>query len=431
MKLTIFTLLVHFLVLTGFTFQVSQICSEFFEYPTVTSVTIVDYLPFTNPPQVALCLPCHPRDIFTSKFQELLRKHPRDGSYPGGEPTVSSGTVNYMGKNGSKPGIQLTRFLHAETICFSVKAEYPVNIPADVLPVNGSERMVLVVVKKKRPFTCGADANSYVYQMKMISFDSDFDSTIRGTIQGVAYKKYGLFNFQLTYTQRVTQLLPPPYDTNCRDYRKEGLVSKVSCIKRCINSFTLKRYHMIFEDHVVDRDKYMIKESSTNSSLLRPIPQNIKYLIDKSDHSELTPFQRDLKNIINSCKRVCSHADCHTDYITPFSKNMNHASQGKFNTSNIRIGILLSREPVIVVDTKAKLHLLDLVVYILSCLSFWFGFCPLQASTINFCSSVTDVKVIRMLKTTRVTPLSNSQTRVRPFRRQSRRRRMSFEHITA
>ena len=101
------------------------------------------------------------------------------------------------------------------------------------------------------------------FGMGMTSYDSDFDSDTREPL--LVRTDFDIHVF-LSYYQRVIRLSPPPYDTNCRDYKSQGLVSKHSCFKNCLNNFTLGRYNAIFEDHVINRTKYLIRTNSASNS---------------------------------------------------------------------------------------------------------------------------------------------------------------------
>src|SRR5204862_3570100 len=66
----------------------------------------------------------------------------------------------------------------------------------------------------------------------------------------------------MTYTMKEWKLLPPPYDTNCKDYPREtNFTSKSNCFSECLNQFTAN-HDMVLEDSVLMRDKF------ENSSLV-------------------------------------------------------------------------------------------------------------------------------------------------------------------
>jgi hypothetical protein len=73
-----------------------EISSDYFKYPTVTSVSVVDFLPLTTIPQVAICTPWdveRGNKSYVERFQEQLMEKPPDGSHPGGDPVLHSRQV--------------------------------------------------------------------------------------------------------------------------------------------------------------------------------------------------------------------------------------------------------------------------------------------------------------------------------------------------
>src|SRR2546430_2698537 len=70
--------------------------------------------------------------------------------------------------------------------------------------------------------------------------------------------------------------------------------------------------------------------------------------------------------------------------------------------SNVTIVIYPSKDPVITVATIPKMDLIEFIVFILSCPSFWFGLCPLQLA---------DIKVKRKTRVEDLTRKSNHDQR--------------------
>src|SRR6185503_4374643 len=67
---------------------------------------------------------------------------------------------------------------------------------------------------------------------------------------------------ETTYSITESKLLPPPYDTDCRDYRAEtNYTSKANCFKECLFQFTTQ-HGFVIEDHLLFREKF------ENSSLI-------------------------------------------------------------------------------------------------------------------------------------------------------------------
>src|SRR5688500_3404597 len=87
-----------------------------------------------------------------------------------------------------------------------------------------------------------------------------------------------------------------------------------------------------------------------------------------------------------SCKQSCHQPDCYTEMLTPallqHSKEGDWKAEGYNNRTHFRIILFQPNQPVITVESKPKLDIIDLLVYLSSCLSFWFGFCPLNVPEI-------------------------------------------------
>jgi hypothetical protein len=95
----------------------------------------------------------------------------------------------------------------------------------------------------------------------------------------------------VTYSSKVTHLAPPPYDTNCRDYHKDGYSSKENCFSLCLTNFTA-RHGMIIESIVIPEEKYGNSTLQFAPSVLRNMkyngdelnPDHLRYL--RKDHQE-------------------------------------------------------------------------------------------------------------------------------------------------
>ena len=125
-----------------------------------------------------------------------------------------------------------------------------------------------------------------------------------------------------------------------------------------------------------------ISYSGSYSDCTKPTSRK-RWLTYFSRHRDYNKMMTDesnagLKGRIRYCKMLCSHVDCETEYIIPYPINIGQVEG--VDTFEIWYSLYAPREPVVVVTSKEKLILLDFVVYILSCLSFWFEFCPLSLS---------------------------------------------------
>ena len=104
--------------------------------------------------------------------------------------------------------------------------------------------------------------------------------------------------------------------------------------------------------------------------------------VSKEYFKKLAGILPSYENHWTKCKSSCNRADCYTESIVP--ELILSASHGKYSEiSNLTIVIYSSKDPVITVTTIPKMELTDFIVFILSCLSFWFGLCPLQVADIK------------------------------------------------
>ena len=231
---------------------------------------------------------------------------------------------------------------------------------------------------------------------------------------------YTSCTIKLTFSTKIINLLPVPYESNCRDYRAIGKTSRDHCFNSCLNQFT-KSHGMYLETNIADRDEL------GNSSLIL-IPWELKTMTENgtklttdhflSDDKLRTHLRRGAKvskeyfkklagilpsyeNHWTMCKSWCGSGDCFTESIVPEEILSTH--HGNYSEiSNVTIAIYPSKDPVITVTSMAKMDLVEFIVFILSCLSFWFGLCPLQLA---------DIKVKRETRVEDLTRKSNHYQR--------------------
>lgn len=442
-------LIIIVIVTGGFSCQLYLISEEYFEYVTTTSVSIVDALPATNIPQVAFCVLWNGRAhrlSIVEAFQAQLMERPPDGSHPAGSPFLRNCKLNrHLRRYLDDEDCQMKQFLRQGKHCFSLKTRYPLNLTRRQLFSTTERGMVEYFINVMTPFTIPENASDahIGYYIFMTSYYSDFDTGLRSPVNAFAKWSEATFVIMLSYSQKVTRLLPPPFDTDCRDYRRDGLISRDSCQKRCLNEWTIVAYNGIFDDHVVDRDKFLISTNAINQTnnwtngtqpprpifselkddyvderyLLQRVEkidntlrkwsaQNISgiatqghvknlvklFLKDRDYYKYLSSIYRDVPRRLEYCKKKCRRPDCYTEYIVPSPIQM-QTSHPDLSFREMIIRIFPPKETVLIVTSKQKVILLDFVVYILSCFSFWFGFCPLSCiSTTSINDSLMKVK---------------------------------------
>ena len=177
---------------------------------------------------------------------------------------------------------------------------------------------------------------------------------------------------------KQTELLPPPYDTQCHNYASNGFSSRENCWSECLAQFT-RRHGMIIESNVIHRNKY------ENSSLvlapwyLRTLKLDGRALTSADiKDSQIVDLYPSFNQHWKMCKTTCRFRDCVIESLFPF------VSQPVFwklpkEERIILVVVYPPHNQFIKVTSQPKLGILDLIVYIACVLSFWFGICPLQA----------------------------------------------------
>jgi len=191
----------------------------------------------------------------------------------------------------------------------------------------------------------------------------------------------------------VRKLAIPPYDTQCMNYTEHGFTSQDNCISNCIKSI-ITNHNFLTYQLAIKKNEY------ENSSLfLFPFFYGIdntkinddSYLLNSlrewydandidDDVTNFVPKHREAIKAHASCKESCHQPDCYTEMLTPAllqqSKGGDWKTEGYNKRTKFSILLFQPNQPVITVESKPKLEIIDLLVYLSSCLSFWFGFCP-------------------------------------------------------
>lgn len=157
--------------------------------------------------------------------------------------------------------------------------------------------------------------------------------------------------YSLTYNEYRSTLLPPPYATKCRNYSREGLVSKGGCYETCLRQLSLKKMGSLHPSLAIFPD-----ETEKTTHFMTMLAG--KFGADKID----LPQQVD-----NTCSEECGSRDCSTVLYAP-----------RFLTSlrtDVPPGIaqFISLTPVIKADCLEQISLIQFLTDIASSLGFWLG----------------------------------------------------------
>ena len=158
----------------------------------------------------------------------------------------------------------------------------------------------------------------------ILIFMTGRNGDLQGDAKTIPITSYALesVNLQafLTYSIKVTQLLPPPFDTKCRNYERYGFSSRQNCFSECLTDFT-KRHGKIIESNVIPRNRY---ENSTlelapwylGTLMLDGREVTAKDINDK----RISTMYQSLKGHWKECHRICRLRDCIVESLFPFAE---------------------------------------------------------------------------------------------------------------
>jgi hypothetical protein len=238
-------------------------------------------------------------------------------------------------------------------------------------------------------------------KLSMTPYDSDMEGLQKSPLSldcpNIFKEKCRVY---LTYATRVTNHAPTPYDTDCFDYgdvcygRLERMCvsSKESCLSDCLHVFT-EQHGMVIESSVLWRHVY---EKSSHTIL----PWYFRTMSKSHNEVNISVVREDLRKLIRNdfmwnglvsrignmfpeyklhwkmCNDFCRRPDCRQESLIP--KILLTTSIKNSSSNLLDIQVYPSDDQVIIVTSTPKYTVLDFVVYVCNCFSFWFAFCPLQ-----------------------------------------------------
>ena len=170
---------------------------------------------------------------------------------------------------------------------------------------------------------------------------SSYDSSeyYRREVEGNGRSSFVHNMYQVSYKSYELYLLPFPYKTDCRRYKK----SQSECKEDC----TLKHYltkTSEYPEHVFISDMSLVGDRNLTTGLNTGVKQRIK-----------------------SCSYKCRRADCVLKYSTSSVKGVGLDGDALFLT------LVSPLDPYVVVKAKPSFPTFEYILYIASCLGIWFG----------------------------------------------------------
>ena len=329
-------------------YQVQVSAVQYFQYPTVTKVTIQSEYPATLP---ALSV-CHQSasGINAEKFKTLAALLEED---------FLKETITYI----TEPGARVEYFIRLCRACVSV---HPVSKESRI---NDPRNMTLYSL--------------YVESITTTLLEHDRTSFL-GFVHDAGRKIYGQYEsyfeafpmsenlISMTSSKFKTRLLLPPHDTDCRDYNDTGFESQHHCIESCAIKHSMDLY-----------GSFPIYVSAAYDALQDPY--DTKRNMTRVDH------------LLDICRSECRQRDCFsTAYSVTYKEYYSRTGE------HIRFGFAIeaSTEPIHEITSISTIDLISFIIMILGCISFWTGLCPFAL----FLSEKLILKSIRHFFSSNATP---------------------------
>jgi hypothetical protein len=364
------TLLIFSLSLGGFCYQIYDLCDSYFKYET-SSLLEIDINDDLYAPDLSLCMRYvdilsmdlsyeerHTKlgirsvqrnltieQIFglTPKPSELLSEcfHRKPGSYQ----------INELKTNSQcRMVFNITKFYLQEYIC------YRFHIKGGELKQNSYSYKHIAFSLSYSGLFFGVSLNQSVIQesnqCKIIVHESDTYPVDSAAYAPFFYRrindnesKYDMIKADYAITE--IDLLPPPYDTGCDNYTKDGEMKKF-CINRCVKNKAFdsfgKAAFTVVEDQPVDL-KHISGEDLENETL-----------------------ESEIKAIEKGCDSECFRPACSVEYSTTRIQKEERGVDSLFSLIVTSPG-----SPSVTVRSVPRQSFRDFAIYVTSTFGTWFG----------------------------------------------------------
>lgn len=369
----------------GTLLQSIQVSDIYFSYVTVT-LTNVYHPTIYNQPQVSFCFPI----ILVINWQNTIDNHPNiisDMKFEGLSPDEIRKQVDEisfltlrrqrqaMFTNGRESWLvnNLTFFANdLITKCYLLDNETYLISEVDCWEKFGDTAFF------KEDQICYGFSNQMIYEyffvMKVLGSNGfiqsfDFNPMIQSKVMSLSYftsrdfdgipfhgsgfaKMLSLTSYKdytMTADRYLNKYLPPPYDTNCRDYGLSNFNSKDDCFESCERNGTIAKYDALIPGPTFD---------TKNEKLMKLNMRAVTDMKSEDDQIEM---------IESYCDEVCAQVECVENIIVPITNSL--SPQEGF----MKITVDVPTIPVKVAQFVPNLPLTSYIVQLGSIIGFWTG----------------------------------------------------------
>lgn len=379
-------------ILVGCAFQSWGVTREHFEYRTSSAIAIrEDPGEIVKAPAVVLCVRFDKVSLVETRIGRLFSGnhdylHDRNDTW---------GLIKLWSQvfpPGKRFDHTTTKFLKGNKYCLFLKVQEQFSMAEVTGPL-----ILSLPVFFRANFTVDPLHSNYTYRVfdrrcnpKPIYFQvmedwhSVYYSRNRYVVRFMCTRLIKSYLLYLSYAVSVNVKLPPPYDTNCLDYRGNGpYLSSHHCFDECLKRET-EELNIVPGLTVIERKRYLTSNADIAPARIMEDEMALTNLLKvKSSPEKLLQTYEVLRSrwrvIKKSCRESCAKPDCRMERYTPRVTYFEAGPEIGNDTflAFFDAGLRTSDQPMLIVTTIPKQGLVDYLVYMCSGLSFWLGFCPL------------------------------------------------------
>lgn len=421
----------YFLIFLGFSYQAITVCLDYFKYPVITNISMAKLPRERFLPTIILCTDAVPIDrYFNRSIGQLFREDLRE------EIVVEKSLISEDCKDRRDitKDVEVRRlFGNHGKFCVSIghKSNYSRDWESMTSCIPGVTLQVIV----RRTFL-----NKLFRERQLVDMHTfldvthpDFDGLAMTPLCQVLSKGLTTLISGLSYLMVHVKLSRPPYASKCREYRESGLKSKFNCINECIRRKTIER-RFLSDSVIMEESNFMNSDfsiipfygvkNSTSQTQDQKIKKDIKN-IKELEVNDLIDKNLFVKKVRDECNKLCCQPDCDSKILSTVLVTSREVSSpnGTRGFTLHDMNILPPKQAVVVVKTSTKIYLIDFFVYLSSCLSFWFGFCPLTLT------NKIDKKFFIDNKNEQVNQSNRVLRELKSLRRQNQLMEEKFRHL--
>lgn len=376
-------LIIYLSTISCFSYQTWHILDEYLKYPTTTFVTLENVPKVTLPPRVGfrVLYKLNPGRTVKSHFDKI-----NDTT------KLVESAFRISEAKSVRKKVVLNAFFRSPDYYISLAAKNRTEYTPEHLYTERREMYSGKI--KSNLFEAEDNGITLTFFLKPYYGDLEGVQKTDALVNCPTNNNRSTCDIRFTYSTKITKLAPAPYDTDCRDYHKMGFTSNENCLSECLTNFTEKHGYLI-ATNVIPREKYRNSSHVILHWLFRKLKTGPYQLTQKILKQEVNMTKNPISKKWGSywadlfpsykghhdfCMSLCGKQDCSIESLIPKVLMAKDTGEKSSKLEFLHIRVYPSDDQVLVVTSKAKLTVLDVIVYLLSSTSFWFGFCPLSLS---------------------------------------------------